>query len=77
MLLAWRRDPFTKGAAMGERSGLTLSGILWDPNAPLAILNGQMVRVGDEIGGYHVLEITQDHVAVSDGTHTIDLRLAP
>ena len=76
-VLAWRRDPFTRGAATGELSGLQLSGIIWDAQNPLAIINGGTVRVGDEVGGYYVVEITPDHVAVSDGAQTLDLRLAP
>ena len=76
LLLAWRRDPFTRGA-IGEVSGLTLSGILWDANAPIAIINGQMVHVGEELEGYHVTEITQEHVSITDGTQTFQLKIAP
>ena len=76
MLLAWRRDPFTRGA-IGEVSGLTLSGVLWDANQPIAIINGQMVHVGEELEGYRVTEITQDHVSVTDGPQTFQLKIAP
>jgi len=73
----WGRDPFLRGATTGELSGLSLSGILWSERSPIAIINGQMVRVGEEIEGYRILEISQNHVAVSDGVDTIRLSLAP
>ena len=77
LLLAWRRDPFTRGAAMEEMSGLTLSGILWDPNQPIAIINGQMVHVGEEHDGYRIVEIVEDHVSITDGTQIFQLQIAP
>ena len=76
-LLAWGRDPFTRGTATGDGSGLTLAGILWDPQQPLAIINGQTVHVGEELEGYRVTEITQDHVSITDGTQTFQLLIAP
>ena len=75
--LMWDRDPFTRGASMGQASGFTLSGILWDAASPIAILNGQMLHVGDELDGYRVLEIAPDHVAVSDGVETFQLSIVP
>ena len=76
-LLAWGRDPFSRGTAAGQVSGLSLSGILWDASAPIAIINGQMVHVGEQCEGYRVTEITRDRVSVTDGTDTVQLRLAP
>ena len=75
--LAWHRDPFTRGASVGLVSGLALSGILWDANAPMAIINGQMVHVGEELEGYRVTEITQDRVSVTDGHQTFQLLITP
>ena len=77
MLLAWSRDPFTRGASLAEGSGLTLAGILWDPQQPLAIINGQTVHVGEELEGYRVTEITSDRVSLTDGTQTFQLSIAP
>ena len=74
--LSWERDPFLRGGTEGT-SGLVLSGILWDANAPIAILNGQMLHVGDELEGYRIVYITPDHVAVTDGTDTLQLQIAP
>lgn len=75
-LLAWGRDPFLAGQshATGE---VALSGILWDAAHPLAIMNGAPVSVGDAVDGFQVLDIAPDHVTLSDGTTTYDVRLAP
>ena len=75
--LTWSRDPFTRGASAGEGSGLALSGILWDPTHPMAIINGTTVHVGDEFEGYRILDIALDHVSVSDGTNTFQLLIVP
>jgi len=74
--LTWGRDPFLSGGGAGSEI-LSLSGILWDAREPLAIINGQTVHVGEEVGGYHVTDITHDHVTVTDGTQAFQLRLAP
>ena len=76
-LLAWGRDPFTRDAATGNGSGLALAGILWDPQQPMAIINGRTVRVGAELEGYRVTDITQDRVSITDGTQTFQLSIAP
>ena len=75
--LAWTRDPFLRGARGGMMSGFTLSGILWDEEEPLAIINGQMLHVGDDIEGYQVTEILHDRVAISDGADSHQLQIAP
>lgn len=71
--VGWRRDPFIRGGSAAGTRGLALSGILWDPTKPMAILNDQMVSVGDEVEGYQVLEIGTDRVLITDGTETIQL----
>ena len=73
--LAWGRDPFTGGAAGAEVSGFDLSGILWDATQPIAVINGQMLRVGDELEGYKVTQIAQDSVLLSDGSQTLTLAI--
>ena len=73
--LQWGRDPFTLGGAGEEAHGLHLSGILWDPAKPLAIINGQTVQVGDQLGEYRVLSIDRETVTLSNGTATTTLYL--
>ena len=74
--LAWASDPFTHTAGTGS-SGLVLSGILWDASAPMAIVNGQMLRVGEELDGYRVLTIGPSQVSLSDGMDTVSLTVSP
>ena len=75
--LAWRRDPFLRGASAGGPAGLLLAGILWDATAPIAMINGQMLRVGEELEGYRVTAIFQDHVSLTDGSTAYELSLSP
>ena len=75
--LGWKRDPFTRGSALSGLTGLTLSGILWDAHRPMAMINDQMVRVGETLDGYTIVEITADHVSMTDGTDTFQLQIAP
>ena len=77
--LDWTRDPFTRPAeaVQAQAVSLSLSGIIWDEHAPIAIINGQMLRVGQEFSGYRVVEIAQDHVSITDGTKTFQLSFAP
>ena len=43
----------------------TLYGIVWDPDRPIAMIDGQDVRVGDSIKGAKVIEIGIDRVVLS------------
>ena len=74
--MKWGRDPFTRGLPSGSH-GLSISGILYDGRQPVAMINDQMVRVGETIEGYTVVEIGQDSVSVTDGQETLTLRIAP
>jgi len=73
---AWGRNPFvaTKkpGAPVGE---LNLGGILWDKDKPMAVINDNMVGIGDTVGAYKVVDITQDSVTLNDGTEEHILKL--
>ncbi len=75
--LEWRRDPFTSTSSgvVEESRDWHLSGILWDPARPLAIINGQTVQVGDQLGAYRIVSITRETVTISDGTATTTLHL--
>lgn len=75
--LGWNRDPFVRGRGAGPMGGFTLSGILWDTQQPIAIINGEMLHVGQALDGYRVAEIAQDRVSLTDGTHTYQLLIAP
>lgn len=75
--LTWSRDPFLAGGAAADLGELTCSGILWDPQQPLALINGRTLGIGEEVEGYRVLEITRDTVTLSDGAQTVTLTTAP
>lgn len=74
----WGRDPFALGGttATVESSGdLVLTGIFWDEVKPYCIINGKVVKVGNEIAGFRVLEIKKDSVIVQDQDKISILRL--
>jgi hypothetical protein len=75
--LEWGRDPFSGTSAVGQASEFVLSGILWDPTQPLAIINGTMVGVGEQLEDVFVLEIRQDSVTLTDGMEPFQLHLSP
>ena len=76
-----RRDPFIplvneNGLLMPieenkakEGKGLSLEGIIYDANGiSYCLVNGETLRVGDEIEGYQVLKVLTDRVIlVKDG----------
>lgn len=68
----WGRNPFLPA---DTPSAPDLSGILWDAQAPKAIISGNIVAVGDKVGGNTVVEIKQDRVILSDGAAYIELKL--
>lgn len=50
-----------------EIPSLRLSGVIWDENAPLAIVNGRPVAPGEEVSGARVVKITMDGVTFRRG----------
>jgi len=45
-----------------EPPALILSGLVWNSSRPQAIVNGTIVRVGDEINGVTIIKIARDGV---------------
>jgi hypothetical protein len=43
---------------------MTLSGIVWDPESALAMIDGVALHVGDTIKGARIVEIGIDRVAL-------------
>lgn len=73
------RDPFSN-LPMAVRpesasSVLSLSGILWDKVKPLAVINGNVVKPGDKVGGSVLVEIKQDRVVLREGSITREIKL--
>lgn len=72
----WGRDPFILGKlTAGEGIGLALNGIIWDATEPYAIINDEVVRRGDRIGGCKVVDIKEDRVILDNGTEQITLNV--
>ena len=77
-----KRDPFIPLVTSDGRllkleqeegtQGLLLEGIIYDDKGiSCAIVNGEVVRVGDEAGGFQVLKIQKDKVIfIKDGQPT-------
>ncbi|MBI5150554.1 MAG: hypothetical protein HZA28_07280 [Candidatus Omnitrophica bacterium] len=72
------RDPFSRQEGLAADKGPVLSGIVWDARDPAAIINGQIVRVGDNLeppAGHKVLAIDKNRVLLNDGERNIELML--
>ena len=44
----------------GLPGGFALQGIIWTPGAPMALIDGELYRVGDTVGPYTLREIRED-----------------
>ena len=72
----WPRNPFSfRQPAMKDNSKFVLNGILWDNERPQAIINNDIINLGDEIGGFKVITINEDSVVLNDGGNDIELKL--
>jgi hypothetical protein len=63
------RDPFMFGPRKVFSSPTTttlpvLTGILWDAKSPLAVIDGEPATVGQDVGGWQVVEILPDKVVI-------------
>jgi len=64
------RDIFiskAKPASIVRKVELKLDGITYDPRTPTAIINGEVARIGSEVGNFTVKEIRYDMVILTDG----------
>jgi len=77
--LTTERDPFGFGGIMASDKQvvvkLRLTGILWDPSDPKAIIDDYVYGLGDDLEGAKIIEIRHDRVILSDGTNNFELRL--
>jgi len=74
------RDPFVEKEIIveqekGPESLLDLQGISWDAENPYAIIDGNVVEVGDQIGGYRIVDIKQFSVTIKNEEEEIELRI--
>jgi hypothetical protein len=77
----WGRDPFVLPDASSSQTGmlsdgdLHLSAIIYRQGRGVAIINDQILRKGDVVGGKQVAEIKQDHVVLQDASGRHELRV--
>lgn len=65
---SWGRNPFTlQETSFKAFKGLILDGIMWEKEKPLAIINNDIVKIGDNVSGNIVVDIKQDRVILNDG----------
>lgn len=70
----WGRDPFFAGQA-SRGAALGLQGIVMDPLSPFAIINGEVIKEGETIGGATVVLIQKTKVILKKGKEEIVLEL--
>ncbi len=71
----WGRNPFSWSKSASPDMGLNLSGIIWDEQSPRAIIDGNIVGIGDDVSGKIIKQITTDSVTLTDGTSELELRV--
>lgn len=75
---AWGRDPFFPGGSQTGQFGsvpLSLTGIVWDRKTPIAMVNDKVLKNGDTIEGYTVVEIKPSSIIFSSGENKFELQL--
>ena len=64
----WGRDPFAQPTKQEAMAGtLELTAILYSPSSPVAVVNGQVLHVGDTVAGREVVTIAPDHITLREG----------
>ena len=63
------RDPFMFGPrqSIDSQAQALLTGILWDMKSPLALVDGEPVRLGQRVGTWQVIAIQPDSIVVEQG----------
>jgi len=68
----WGRNPFTVAQDLND---LVVEGIAWDENNPKAIINGQIITVGDKLGANTIVAIEPNSVIIKNEAEEVELRL--
>jgi hypothetical protein len=72
----WGADPFIRDWVMvNELANLKLKAITLGGERPYALINDQILQVGDEISGKRVAKIESDNVTLEQGGRTFTLLL--
>ena len=72
----WGADPFVRDWVMvNELANLRLKAITLGGERPYALINDQILQIGDEISGKRVANIESDNVTLEQGGRTFTLLL--
>jgi len=72
----WGADPFVRDWVMvNELANLKLKAITLGGERPYALINDQILQIGDEISGKRVVKIERDNVTLEQGGRTFTLLL--
>ena len=72
----WGTDPFVRDWVMvNELANLKLKAITLGGDRPYALVNDQILQVGDEISGKRIVNIESDNVTLEQGGRTFTLLL--
>jgi len=79
--LQFKRNPFEAPVAQSPKplspaASISLTGIVWDKDRPMAIINGKIVKAGDRVAGCNVVEIKETSVLLTDGLKDIEVKLS-
>jgi len=74
--LTWGEDPFARRAVVTKRgtahaqTRFQLSAVSSQGSAAMAVVNGSVVRTGDKVAGWEVVEVAPDAVLLKRGERT-------
>ncbi len=74
----WTNDPFAIGEGslfLKDLSSFKLTGILLDPDGAHAVINDEVLKVGDELAGWEVIEILPNKIILKRGDEEVSLNL--
>jgi len=67
--ISWGASPFTTAKVEIKKfAKISLNGIVWDEESPRAIINDEIVAIGDRVSEYRIIDIKPNSVVLDDGT---------
>jgi len=66
---------FHKEARLKDGTHLSLGGIAWSSTQPVALINGQVIDIGEITEGFVLLEVRRDYVYLKRGDQVVILTL--
>ena len=58
-----------------DRPSLDLTGISWNGNVGMALINGDILEEGDRVAGYQITKIAFDHIILRKGTSIVKVNM--